>query len=138
MTVHTIDPASLCDEAFLAAVERAAISPQAFNHAAHVRAAFLLLSVEQEFAPALQRMSAALKAITRKAGVPDKYHETITVAFMALVHARMAESAHGDWRTFARAHPDLLNTNPLVGIYTSEQLANPLARRVFVLPIQAA
>ncbi|AXS40343.1 hypothetical protein [Breoghania sp. L-A4] len=139
MTTDTIDPASLSDDAFLAAVETTAISPRDFGHFSHVRAAYLLLNATREFAPALQRMSVALKAIAGKAGVPEKYHETITVAFMALVHVRMAGDAHGgDWQAFARSNPDLLNSNPLAGIYTPEQLASPLARRVFILPTQAA
>jgi hypothetical protein len=126
---------ALPDAAFLALVEGAEVAPQEFDHAAHVRAAFLLLRDEDAFAPALQRMSNALKGITVKAGVPEKYHETITVAFMALVHEKMATTPGTEnWPDFATRNRELLETNPLKAFYSREQLASPLARRVFILP----
>lgn len=134
MLEHT-DLAALSDAVFLTRIEGADVAPQAFDHKAHVRAAFLLLQDAGAFAPALQRMSDALKGITVKAGVPEKYHETITVAFMALVNERkVATPDAGNWPEFAARNPDLLETNPLKAFYSAEQLASPLARRAFVLP----
>ena len=133
------DLATLPDAAFLKLIEGAEVAPQAFDHAAHVRTAYLLLIDTGAFALALQRMCDALKGITAKAGVPEKYHETITVAFMALVHEKMATTPDADsWPEFAAKNPDLLQTTPLKAIYSAEQLASPLARRVFMLPVPAA
>lgn len=132
-------PATLPDDEFLNLFETAEIAPQTFNHEAHLRAAFLLLKDAGEFAPALDRMSTGVKRIATKAGVPEKYHETITVAFTALVHVRMAAADMGaSWPVFAECNADLFETNPLTAIYSPELLASPLARRVFVLPDAAA
>lgn len=139
MPNETADPATLADADFLTLVESAEIAPQTFNHKAHVRAAFLLLKDADDFAPALERMSTALRRIATKAGVPEKYHETITVAFTALVHVRMAAAGMDmGWTEFAERNADLFETDPLAALYSPDLLASPLARRVFVLPDMAA
>jgi hypothetical protein len=123
------------DADFLAAVERGSISTERFDHVAHIRAAFLLLRSTGSFILATDRMSRALKRIVRAAGVPGKYHETITVAFMALVHERMASAPSiEDWTTFIERNRDFVVSNPLAAYYSPDQLNDPLARRVFVLP----
>lgn len=143
--MHDRDVSDLSDRDFLAAFEAAEIPPEAFSHTAHVRAAFLLLEEEADFAPALVRMKAGLKALVAKAGVPEKYHETITVAFLALVHERMARSPgnsgrtkDGAWRTFSSANRDLFQGNPLSGLYSGERFRSALARDIFLLPDRPA
>jgi hypothetical protein len=132
-----VESAELSDQEFLAKVEEATIAAGDFDHVAHVRAAFLLLRDSTSFAMGLDRMSRALKRITEQAGVPGKYHETITVAFMALVHERMASAPPEEsWPAFIERNRDLVNSNPLGAYYSHDQLADPLARRVFVLPIR--
>ncbi len=125
----------MTDSEFLAQVEEGTITADRFNHIAHVRAAFLFLRDSGSFAMALDRMSRALRCITERAGVPGKYHETITVAFIALVHERIASaSSEEGWPTFIERNQDLVLANPLAAYYSRDQLADPLARRVFVLP----
>jgi len=129
------EDAELSDREFLAQVEEGTIAAERFSHIAHVRAAFLLLRDSGSFATAIDRMSRALKRIAEGAGVPEKYHETITVAFLALVHERMANApAEEDWPTFIARNRDLVLSNPLAEYYSRDQLEDPLARRVFVLP----
>jgi hypothetical protein len=129
------DNAQKPDREFLAEVEAGTVAPERFDHAAHVRTAFLLLRDSASFATAIDRMSRALRRIVERAGVPEKYHETITVAFMALVHERMASVAtQEDWPAFIARNRDLIASNPLATYYSRDQLADPLARRVFVLP----
>jgi hypothetical protein len=51
----------------------------------------------------------ALKAITARAGRAGAYHETITVAFLALIAERRAAGAHLGYESFARANPELMD-----------------------------
>jgi len=67
------------------------------------------------------------------------YHETITVAFMALIHERLYQ--HGDargWDGFARANPDLLHKDALLSLYPQAVLDSAEARARFVLPARGA
>ena len=60
--------------------------PARFRHADHVRMAFEVLRRHGEFADAALIYSRALRAIAARAGRPGLYHETITVAFLALIN----------------------------------------------------
>jgi len=61
-------------------------------------------------------------------------HETITVAFLALINERIALGGDHGWESFAAANPDLFGRNSLAPFYAPEELASPEARRVFLLP----
>lgn len=124
---------SPADARFLAAFEAGALAPSEFRHADHLRAAFLLLE-GADFADALARMKAGLKRIAAAHGAPGRYHETLTVAFVALVNERRYAMPGADWAAFARANPDLFNARALEAHYPPGVLATPLARAVFVLP----
>ena len=108
------------------------IDPHAFRHADHVRLAFELLRRES-FPEAAARFSAALKAITARVGHPERYHETVTLAFLAVI-AERAAGASDDFARFAAANPELLDKRVLERWYAPERLASPLARRTFILP----
>ena len=126
------------DRDFLDALEACTLPPEEFGHAAHVRAAYLYAR-EHDFPEALGRMRRALRAYTAALGKSDRYHETITTAFVALIAQRLHE--HGDqagWDGFARAHADLFDRNVLRGYIPDSVLESDLARRVFVLPRRSA
>lgn len=126
----------MSDADFLAAVETGTIAPDEFRHGDHVRAAWLLLS-GTDFAEALHRISRGLRGIASRAGCPERYNETITVAFMALVGERIATGGAGDFAAFRAANPDLFEGNLLGRYYPPEVLRSDLARRTFVLPAPA-
>ena len=70
-------------------------------------------------------------------GNPALYHETITWAYLLLIHERKARGESDEtWEQFAARNPDLLSWKPSVldGYYREETLASELARRVFVMP----
>ena len=67
-----------------------------------------------------------------RAGRPEAYHETITVAFLSLVAERMSEAM--DFESFASLNSDLLDKHVLTRWYRPERLASDRARRTFVLP----
>jgi hypothetical protein len=62
-------------------------------------------------------MRDGLQALAGKLGKPDLYHETVTVAFMALVAQR--KPADGDWDSFIARHPELCERGLLDGWYST-------------------
>lgn len=121
----------------LAAFERAEVDPEAFDHAAHMRVAWLLLG-ETGLAGAIARYSAALRRITARHGAEGKYHETVTWFFLTLIAERRDAAAGDDWTAFRAKNADLFDPAALLRCYyTPERLASPAARRHFVLPDRA-
>jgi len=123
----------MTDAEFLAALESCALPKAEFDHHGHLRAAWLYLRAAS-FPDALARMSAALKRYSAHMGKPDRYHETITVAYMALVNERIhAGGAQDRWSGFQRDNPDLADRRLLTHYYRPETLASATARNIFVL-----
>jgi hypothetical protein len=124
----------MTDEEFLRALENCILPESEFGHIAHVRAAYLYLQ-QSDFIGALERIRRAIRNFAAHCGQPDRYHETITVAYVALIQQHICE--HGDaggWATFARDNPELFKPDLLSQFYPQAQLASALARRVFLLP----
>ena len=116
--------------------ERGTLPNECFRHREHVRVAFLYLT-RFPVLQALQAFSKALQDFAAAHGKPQLYHETITWAFIFLIHERMARAGKKQsWEEFAHSNPDLLTwKNGLLNQYYSEQtLASDLARAIFVLP----
>ena len=122
------------DQAFLQALEDCVLPESDFGHAAHVRAAYLYLRAG-EFATALPRLQRAIRAYASSLGRPDRYHETITVAYLALIQQHIAQRGDGDgWDGFEGANPELFDKDLLLRFYSRRQLQSVLARRLFLLP----
>lgn len=134
----------MTDDEFIAAFEACTLPKEEFHHQDHVRMAFLYLS-RYPVVEALRRFSESLKNFAAANGKPNLYHETITWAFLLLIHERIARSRqqegnHPGWNDFAHDNPDLLNwkENILKKYYRDETLASELARTTFLLPDQMA
>src|SRR6188472_2310372 len=93
--------AEAASAAELAALEAGAVDPGAFTHPEHVRFAYGMLE-RYPFGEAVTRLSRGLKLLAAKAGRPEVYHETITVAFLALIAERRAAARHAGWHEFRR------------------------------------
>jgi hypothetical protein len=120
------------DRDFIDAFTAGRLPPAGFDHRAHLRAAFLLLRASP-FLEACMAMRDGLQALAASLGKPDLYHETMTVAFMALV-AQRASSAAGDWESFIARHPELCERGLLQAYYSTALLASGAARTSFLLP----
>jgi len=126
------------DADFLAALEDCTLPEREFDHVAHVRAAYLYLC-DGSFGQAIDRMAATIRRYAAFLGKPGRYHDTITVGFLALIRERICDRGdRGGWAAFAAANPDLFDRELLLRHYPREQLHSSLARRVFVLPAAAA
>jgi hypothetical protein len=127
----------MTDQEFLRALENCALPERDFGHAAHVRAAYLYLQ-DSDFAGALERIRRAIRNYAKHLGKPDRYHETITVAYVALIQQHICERGNGGgWLAFARDNAELFEPDLLQRFYTRAQLDSEMARRIFVLPAHA-
>ncbi|HLQ14207.1 MAG TPA: hypothetical protein VK130_13325 [Steroidobacteraceae bacterium] len=128
----------MTDAEFLRALESGELPESDFGHAAHVRAAYLYLR-PGDFAAALGSIRAAIGGYARRLGKPGRYHETITVAYLALIQEHICQRGDGGgWPGFARDNPELLQPDLLLHFYRRSQLQSELARKVFLLPRPAA
>ena len=121
----------------LARFVRGETDPATFTHREHVRMAFELLR-RCDFPEAALHYSRALQALTARAGVPGKFHQTMTVAFLSLIAERLFEHGTQTFETFTRDHPDLLDRSVLERLYDPERLASAAARTTFLLPTMPA
>jgi hypothetical protein len=116
------------------AFENGSIDVDAFDHEAHVYIAWLCLD-RFELSEAIGRFDTALRALTARLGIPDKYHATITWFFILLIAERRAARPETDWFDFRRRNRDLFAGRKILhSYYTPETLASDRARRTFVLP----
>lgn len=112
---------------------RGEIDPAAFSHREHVRMAFEMLR-RHDFVEAALHYSHALRTLTAKVGKPEKFHQTVTIAFLSLVAERMQARGPCGFDEFAEANPDLLDKSVLGRLYSAERLASEAARTTFLLP----
>ena len=126
---------TMSEREFIEGFEACTLAENAFHHRDHIRLAYLYL---RDLSPldALTRFTAGLKRFAASLGKPDRYHETITWAYLLLIHERLQREPTNDFESFARANPDLLVWHPSVldAYYRPETLKSDLARRAFVMP----
>ena len=104
----------LSDQAFLASFEARTLPPAQFHHADHVRLARLML-LGASLPEALRRFCEGLRRFAAALGKSGLYHETITVAYLLLIHERMDGGGAGaSFAEFAAENPDLLSWRPSV------------------------
>jgi hypothetical protein len=63
---------------------------------------------------ALERFRTGLRRFAAAHGKPERYHETITTAYVLLIHERMMRRPVLTWEEFAAAHDDLLASSPSI------------------------
>jgi len=128
--------ASCCTRAIedeLIALETGALDPAQFPHREHVRLGYEMLE-RYPFGEALMRFSRGLRLLAAKAGRPEVYHETITVAFLAVIGERRARGEDAGWGEFKINNSDLLDKRCLDRWYDADYLRSDLARKTFCLP----
>ncbi|MBL8687888.1 MAG: hypothetical protein JNL04_02265 [Rhodospirillaceae bacterium] len=127
----------MTDEEFLAALEDTSLPDSDFRHPDHLRAAYLYLR-RDGFTQAVANMSAALRGFAASRGKAERYHETVTIAFLALINERLASSGDpGSFDAFIARHPEIAERDLLSRYYRPETLASENARRSFVLEPRA-
>jgi len=120
-------------EAELKAFAMGTLDPAQFPHREHLRLAFEMLE-RLSFGETVVRFGAGLRLLAAKAGRPEIYHETKTVAFLAAIAGRRARGGERSWEEFQAANLDLADKSYLNRYYRREVLESDLARQVFLLP----
>jgi hypothetical protein len=110
-----------------------AIAAGDFPHREHVRMAFEMLR-RHDFAETVLHFSRALRTMAQRAGKPQAFHQTVTIAFLSLIAERLEGGRWSAFADFARDNPDLLEKGLLARWYRPERLASEPARRTFLLP----
>jgi hypothetical protein len=114
----------------------AATAPGAgFDHRSHVRLTWLAVR-EAGMPAAIALVSDGLRRTARYAGVPQKYHHTVSRAWVELV-AHHAREGFDDFEEFAGHNPALLDKRLLSRFYRSSTLAGQAARIGWVEPDRA-
>jgi hypothetical protein len=108
------------DQTFVSSLETCALPPDQFNHAAHLRLAGIYLA-RYPLDQAVARTCATIRRYAAHLGAAEKFHATVTVALVRLLHAHGA-SALSDARGRLALH------------YSAALLATAAARANFVPP----
>jgi hypothetical protein len=127
-------------EDLIGRIEGGTLGPGEFHHRDHVMLAWAYLA-RYDFPTALARFISSLKSYATRMGRVERYHETITCAWVTLIHERArAPGGFESWTRFARANEDLFRgpVGILADYYREDTLASPFAREVFVLPDKGA
>jgi hypothetical protein len=120
------------DREFVSAFEECTLPPELFPHRAHVRLAWIYLR-QHSLLETLTRFSEGVRRYAASLGATAKYHETITWAYLFLIHERMQRTDSASFDEFAAANEDLFGA-VLERYYSPEVLRSDLARTTFILP----
>ena len=104
-----------------------------FDHRAHVHVTWL--AVRAAGMPgAITLVADGLRRTARYAGAPQKYHATVSRAWVELVAHHTGQDPAADFDTFAARNPALLDKRLLTRFYRSTTLAGAAARSGWVEP----
>jgi hypothetical protein len=123
----------LTDEELMSKVEGRTLDV-AFHHADHIRLAWVYLRMMPS-AEAEERMAATLRRYSAHKGKPERYHHTMTLAWMRLVAAaQRATPKLIEFEEFIAAHPDLVNQQTVLQYFSQQQLDHPTSRTEWLEP----
>ncbi|HZW17063.1 MAG TPA: hypothetical protein VFF66_12535 [Brevundimonas sp.] len=122
------------EAALLRAFEEGEVDPAAFNHRDHLRVGWAMLGPGgSPFHEAYICYRRGLIGLTRAAGVPEKFSETQTLGWLALIHEAL--EATGERAAFdAFERRSGLNGRSLSGRYPPGRLRSGPARVGLLLP----
>ena len=124
------------DVEFIRRFEAGQFPVRPFHHRDHIRVVWLCLR-RHDLYSTIQIVSDGLRCLATAAGKPERYHETVTWAYVFLVWQRILNGPDGiSWTEFAIQNTDLLDWNRSIlrDYYASETLDSELARKTFLFP----
>jgi hypothetical protein len=123
------------DREFARAFERGEIAPAAFHHRDHLRLAWAYLAECDSTEAAGARIAAAIRRFAAAAGVPEKYHETLTLFWVrVLAQARTRTGVAAGIDEALRLEPRLLEKDLPRAYYSRVRLESDEARRCWREP----
>jgi hypothetical protein len=117
-------------------LEQILAAGRGFGHREHVELAWRLLDGEGLEAARVSA-EAALRRVATLHGAPERYHRTLTWAWLELVAAHRDGSATSSFESFITANPRLLERDLLSHHYSAVLLWSERARACWVLPDKA-
>lgn len=104
-----------------------------FHHRDHVELTWLIV---RRYGPArgTELIRHGIQKLARYANAPQKYHETVSRAWVILVAHHIDEQDDPDFDSFVERTPDLLDKRLLMRFYRSTTLASTAAKRGWVEP----
>lgn len=121
----------MTDEEFVEAFETCRLPKELFHHRDHLRLTWIYLR-KYGSVTARVRIAESIRRFATHLGVPEKYHETITVAWFRLVQHAASKSV--PFEDMLLASPDLLDQSVLSKYYSKDLLQSAKARACFVEP----
>jgi hypothetical protein len=118
---------------WLAAVE-SGHPPPPFGHREHLKLAWLVLAGEPDLDRACERVSATIHRLAVAHGHPQKYHRTVTDAWVRIVAHCRAQRPNTTFEELLQANGWLFHNRLLLQHYRSTTLASPQARTGWVAP----
>src|SRR5260370_37169419 len=116
--------APLSDDAVFQAFEACKLDPASFHHADHIRLAWLYVRRHGP-AKAETLLIDGIRKFAQRAGAPQKFHHTTTIAWTRLVAAACGKSnSGGSFSEWIKAHPELLNMTLLKEQYPPQSLGS--------------
>ena len=126
--------APLSDDAVLQAFEACQLDPAQFHHDDHIRLAWLCVQ-RYSAREAETKLLDGIRKFAQRAGVPQKFMYTTTVAWTRLVAAAQISSpTTNNFSEWIQSHSELLDHNLLARHYSAGRLETPEARSGWVEP----
>lgn len=131
-------PARIDDETFLRRFETASWPLKQWHHRQHIKAAYLYLR-RHPFDAAMTKMRAGIKAYNAAHKVPESllsgYHETMTHAWMRLVHFSLSEYGPAENADALFEKNEQLSEKKILRFfYTRKRFISRKAKAKFVAP----
>jgi len=123
----------MTDSEFLEAFEACLIPASEFHHRDHLRLALVYLR-RYGAGAAASRIAESIRRYAAHLGKADKYHETVTQAWLQMVHAAASSTQVATLDQLIAKHPELLDKNALDRYYSADLLNSAAARLSFVPP----
>ena len=126
--------APMSDDAVLEAFEACRLDPAKFHHDDHIRLAWLCVQ-RYGAQEAETKLLDGLRRFAQRAGVPQKFMHTTTIAWTRLVAtAEEASPTATNFSEWIESRPELLDRNLLANYYSPGRLETPEARSGWVEP----
>jgi len=105
----------------------------AFRHREHVRLTWIYLTMEPQAAVSA-RLCRSLLELATSHGVAQRFHHTLTVAWVRIIAAARADHPELPFDLLAEACPFLLDKDAPLAYYTRDHLFSEDARQRWVEP----
>ncbi|AGZ44211.1 hypothetical protein [Actinoplanes friuliensis] len=119
--------------AFEALMAQVMTTAEQFGHREHVHLTWLAVR-HYGVSEAIDLISDGIQRTARYAGAPQKYHATVSRAWVELIGHHASETRQEDFAGFADQHPALLDKRLLLRFYRSATLASVQAKQGWVPP----